>query len=466
MGICRRRRKKPVFVRQRHVRLRPALLIREHEFMNKGIWLAVLLLAAGGGVTNIPAQEVAWRLGEPLPDPAVPGDSGAGADFQPPPPAPAPEPFPHMGSWVGDPLASFYTKCEYLLWWTRPDRVPVLVTTGPFTNPAVAPALLGEPGTVALFGGSTLDHNAQSGLRLTAGSWLDIWHEEGLEVSLFCLLPRSENFKANSAQTPVLARPFIPETAVPGLSPPEFAAISGKTLGTIDIRSPSSLFGVEPSYKCKACSDTDCQREYCVNWFCGARYVNFDERLTISENTVSLPGSGLAQSASIVKDRFATLNQFYGAQVGVEAEYQQGPWTINFKGKLAVGGTHEEINIAGTQAVFLPTGVVNNFMGGLLALPSNIGTLQRDRLAFMPEVGFDLGYLFTSQIRGFVGYDCLYWNRVARPGQQIDPVLDPTLIPNAVPSGTPPGRHDRPAALFRESDFWAQGLTVGLEFRY
>ena len=51
---------------------------------------------------------------------------------------------------------------------------------------------------------------------------------------------------------------------------------------------------------------------------------------------------------------------------------------------------------------------------------------------------------------------------------QIDPVLDITRIPRFVPPGVvvPPAAEVRPAVLFRETDFWAQGVTFGLSIRY
>ena len=56
---------------------------------------------------------------------------------------------------------------------------------------------------------------------------------------------------------------------------------------------------------------------------------------------------------------------------------------------------------------------------------------------------------------------------MVRPGEQIDRVLDETQIPNFDPPGTiAPAGQNRPAVLFRQSDFWAQGMNLGLEFRY
>jgi hypothetical protein len=45
-------------------------------------------------------------------------------------------------------------------------------------------------------------------------------------------------------------------------------------------------------------------------------------------------------------------------------------------------------------------------------------------------------------------------------------VLDVTSIPNFPVAGATPTGQNRPAPTFKESDFWAQGLTLGFEFKY
>jgi hypothetical protein len=58
-------------------------------------------------------------------------------------------------------------------------------------------------------------------------------------------------------------------------------------------------------------------------------------------------------------------------------------------------------------------------------------------------------------------------NKVARPGNQIDRVINPTGRPAI--TGEPPAPLTgpaRPAFKFNNSDFWAQGLNVGLSFSF
>ncbi len=123
------------------------------------------------------------------------------------------------------------------------------------------------------------------------------------------------------------------------------------------------------------------------------------------------------------------------------------------------------VQIFGNQAQIDNVLGTRTFSGGLLALSTNSGHFRTDRFAVLPEFGLKVGYQFTDHLRLTLGYDVLYWSSVVRPGGQIDRNLDTTLIPNFRTADVPTGQA-HPMVLMRETDFWAQGLTVGLEFRY
>ena len=117
----------------------------------------------------------------------------------------------------------------------------------------------------------------------------------------------------------------------------------------------------------------------------------------------------------------------------------------------------------GATFLDLPTGIVQRQPGGLLALPgSNIGRFSKDRFAVVPEVGLNLGYQVTESVRAFVGYDFLYLSDVVRAGNQIDTRVNTNQLQRPMVAGGPTA----PAFTFNGSDFWAQGLNFGLEFRY
>jgi hypothetical protein len=86
----------------------------------------------------------------------------------------------------------------------------------------------------------------------------------------------------------------------------------------------------------------------------------------------------------------------------------------------------------------------------------------RDTFTVVPELGLNIGYQLTNHIRAFVGYNFLYWSSVVRPGDQIDPRVNTNLIPPPISTAGPAV----PAFAFHGSDFWAQGITLGVEFRW
>src|SRR5262249_34874117 len=126
----------------------------------------------------------------------------------------------------------------------------------------------------------------------------------------------------------------------------------------------------------------------------------------------------------------------------------------------------------GVLTVIQANGTVTNFKGGLLALPSNIGSESRDRFSVVPEAGVSLGFAVMNGVRLSVGYNFLYWSSVVRPGDQIDRRLGVLQIPGSPPLPSPPfgptlpTNPTVPQRLFKDTDFWAHGLTVGLEFTF
>jgi hypothetical protein len=191
----------------------------------------------------------------------------------------------------------------------------------------------------------------------------------------------------------------------------------------------------------------------------GFRFLKLKDELQINEqfrfagNSVDLP------------DEFRTENRFYGGQVGLEAGVQLGRFTIDFRGKLGLGQVQQIADVNGSTNVLAPDGTTTLFQGGLLALRSNIGRHQRDELAFLPEVGFNVGLQLTHYAKLYAGYSFLWVSTVARAGEQIDPVVNVTQFPILSGNGPLIGPA-RPAFNFAGADFWAQGLNVGLELRY
>ena len=47
------------------------------------------------------------------------------------------------------------------------------------------------------------------------------------------------------------------------------------------------------------------------------------------------------------RDRFDTINNFYGGQLGARAEYRMGAFFVAARGTVALGNMHESVEING-----------------------------------------------------------------------------------------------------------------------
>ena len=356
----------------------------------------------------------------------------------------------------GDAGSTCWVSAEYLLWWFKDAPTPPLVTTGP----AGSNGILGQPGTIVLFGGSGVDLQEHQGARFTIGMWLDEDELVGVEGNYFFLGRSSASFAAASSGNPLLARPFF--NASLNAQDSELVASPGLLAGGVRVGLDSQLQGAEANLLCVLEDDCCCQ----VSLLAGFRYVQLDEGLSVNEGLFILPTApALGGSRIEVADFFGTHNHFYGGQVGLRAQAWRGDAFLRLEGKVALGFTHEAVNINGSPQTTTVAGVTTSQVGGLLAVPSNIGHFHRDEFAVLPEVGIKVGYQLTDAIAVTAGYSFLYWSDVVQPGDQMDLRLNPSQLPTSSGAGTLVGVA-RPSATLHGTDFWAHGLNVGLEVRY
>jgi len=131
--------------------------------------------------------------------------------------------------------------------------------------------------------------------------------------------------------------------------------------------------------------------------------------------------------------------------------------------KLALGNTYQEVNISGFTTT-TQGGVPTTDTGGLLAQSTNIGQYSRNQFAVMPQLGANLGLQVTPRLRIIGGYTFLYWSRVARAGDQVDMDVNSRLLPNDTRPLAGDTRH--PQFVFQNVDFWAQGISAGVDYRW
>ena len=128
-------------------------------------------------------------------------------------------------------------------------------------------------------------------------------------------------------------------------------------------------------------------------------------------------------------------------------------YRISALGKIAFGSTNEMLDIHGTTLNIDPINGTVVAPGGIFTGPNNMGSHHQTEFAVLPEVGLSLGRRIGENLSVSVGYTFLYLNRVIRPGDQIDRVVNFQS-------------NDRPAVLFNQTDFWMQGVSFGLQYRF
>jgi hypothetical protein len=358
----------------------------------------------------------------------------------------------------------WWVSAEYLLWWTPSAQLPVLVTT----SPPASNGILGAPGTAVVFGGGPFGETRHTGARFGGGWWFDDSQCRGIDGRIFFLGRNGSGFTANTTQYPLLARPFFNLNAPVGPFS-ELVGAPGLAVGSVAVNLESSVWGAEANFRrnlvCNPCSRLD--------GLIGYRYLNFKESLTITEAFVRTPDSpmtvGVPATVGMITDQFQTENNFHGGQIGLTGEVRRGRWFVDGRASVAFGTTFQTATIGGGQALGFANGQVAQFQGGLLAVPgANIGTFRQDKFAVLPEVGVNLGYHLTPHLRVFVGYNFLYLSSVLRPGDVINTNIDAARIPNFPlpnPVAPLPGV-PQPAPLLRTTDFWAQGISFGLQFTW
>jgi hypothetical protein len=356
----------------------------------------------------------------------------------------------------GSSASSFFVQTELLLWWANRPRIPVLATT---SASGVGTGFLGDPDTRTLLGPGTFGPGFQLGFRVRAGGYLDECANIGWDASYFFLGRGRE--KVVFGGLPVLTRPVFA---------PNFNAEFGEVVtrqnlseGRFEVEQDSFLWGADVNYRCATCRT--CAASY--GWLLGYRHVNLTEQLRMTEfltatGTLATDPIG---TRVVVGDRFRTQNRFHGGQMGAWWNNPLGQLELDVRATVALGVTNSIVTVRGFQQKTRPGEQTQSFTGGLLATGPNLGRFRQRAFSVVPEVTVNLGLMVSPNVRAYVGYNFLYWSNLLRPGDQIDRTVDLTFVPNP-PAGVRPSGQIRPTVPFIRSDFWAQGVQLGLELRW
>jgi hypothetical protein len=385
-----------------------------------------------------------------------------------------------------------WLRGEYILWATNGMDLPPLVTTSPEGTPIDEAGVLGVEGTEVLFGGNNINDDAASGYRIRFGGFVGLRRKWGWEADVLDTGDITEVFVAESEGdgSPIIARPFFninPRVGGIGAldSPPredsELVSYPDVLAGAISVGTSTQFWTAGGRLVYNICCKQlpggcgvigPCGQYYpcgyppwCkVSFLGGYRHANLSDSVLITEDLTSLTAEAPGDTTRFqIFDLFDTENDFDGGELGWIWEVGWNRWTLNLLLKMALGNVRQRVVINGETTEFRLGEPGETFVGGLLALPSNIGEYERDVFGVIPEVATNLGFYLTPRLQATVGYTFVYWSRVTRPGNAIDLFVNPDQLP---PPIDPIEGPLFPRFVFSDTDFWAQGLNVGLDYRW
>jgi hypothetical protein len=389
---------------------------------------------------------------------------------------------------------------EYLLWFAKgqPVRFPLLTTSAPNQS-----GILGFPSTIELVPGETINYGAISGFRLSAGFFGDADRRFGALVTGFYTERQGINFLYatsappgfNSVGIPLLARPFIDTN---GASSSLVVTNRLFGVGSALVSTDTQTWGVEASgiwNLFRSCPDVACPQS--LDLIAGYKFLHHSENLSVESFTtlnraiiepifvpgpfgvpiqvgvriipIPVPVGGVfvgAPATVQVVDRITTNNKFHGGTFGFRHEIRSGMWSLTSTAKLGVGNMRQTLNMYGLTSFADPrTATAGASYGGLFANASNFGFYDNDEFVIIPEMTFNLGVNLTKSLTFFVGYNFMWISQVARPANQISPVVDSATVPFHPNFGALGGIRGT-SNLFVQDEFWLQGVNFGLSFQY
>ena len=334
-----------------------------------------------------------------------------------------------------------WLRLETLLWWRQGRDFPPLVTTDPATESSTTAGIL--PDAHILFGGGRTGTTMQAGGRVDFGTYLNPAQTVGIGDRFFGLGRDSSEFRVASSDVPVLAVPFRDFTA--GANDAVLIAYPGLRTGNITVTGSSSVIGNDVYTKILLCRDCINRWDFITGW--NYTRVADDVAMRTRSTIVSDPTLPVGTVLSTL-DQFRTTNNFNGGILGLQWQRNCSFWTTQALARMSIGNMHEVILIDGESRV---NGTVStNPAGGIFTRASNIGRHARNEFTAITEVGFNIGYRFAPCTQLNLGYTFMYWNDILSAANNIDTSV-----------GTS-GNVTRPQVLFRHSDFWVQGLNLGL----
>lgn len=386
--------------------------------------------------------------------------------------------------------------------------------------------------TTTIPGGDSAVVGEHGGAQFTIGTWLDPEQCCGVEARYFNIERRTAYFTQDTGNVLVQPTPghifsvALPPLVPPNVGPANAQVLLGQVSGIASVALGNEMWGAEAN----ACHRLCFFGSMVIDGFCGFRYIDFKEAYETNETidltfpaNVTTAAGGSTSTATVTSstldgittitnttitntttltttdtvvpgtppvdpahfeifDRISVRNQFWGGQIGGNAEWYYGKFFVGVRAQVAIGGMHETVDIlsqtispvGGTNdpllpphtPVVIPPSIANGGIrpGGLLSGPADQGRHTRNRFSIIPETNIQVGCQLTSCLRCFVGWDYIYFNHIARPTNQTQ-LADTTInVQMGSSSVSVPVR--TPLFRFTDGNMWTSGATMGFEVRF
>ena len=111
-----------------------------------------------------------------------------------------------------------------------------------------------------------------------------------------------------------------------------------------------------------------------LDFLVGYRYLRLSDDLRIDEFETFIDPAGTVpvNSTLALSDRFSTLNEFQGADLGFASDWHYNRWNLGFLLKVGLGNTSSRVSISGSTVATEPTQAPVTSPGGFLAQASNM----------------------------------------------------------------------------------------------
>jgi len=354
-----------------------------------------------------------------------------------------------------DDRSGLLVEADLAIGWISGSQAPALVTTSDPSTPRDEAGVLSNPTTEILFGNSLVQTEHRTGGRFRVSQRLKKEGAFGFYAGAFYLADGDDDvsFSSNQAGLPILGRPFLNSNTL--LPDAQLVSFPNVLVGQVGVRTASEVYLGDIGLSTAFIHDQDLE----LDLHAGYRYIAFRDALYIRENLTSTDSGGVIpmDTTFIVQDEFSALNQFHGGTLGLSLLNRAKQWSYGVQSNVSLGGLVRTLKTSGSTDVTIPGLPTDQYAGGLLALPTNIGNYTSTKFVAVPEIRLHANRHITSKLSLNFGYNVLLLPQTWRAAEQTDLTVNNSQIGGGTLSGL-----SRPEFRGASSDIWIQTLSLGM----